>query len=367
MNDLLALTAELVDIASPSGKEAALADHIESGLGPIPWLQVDRHGDNVVARTNLGRSQRLILAGHLDTVVAQGNERSRVDGDTLWGLGSSDMKSGLAVFLDLAMTIAEPSVDVTYVFYSCEEVEQSRSGLGQLFSERPDLLVGDAAILGEPTGGVVEAGCQGTLRIAITLAGRRAHTARPWMGVNAIHRLGYLLAKVGAYEGRDPVIDGCEFREALQAVHVEGGVAGNVVPDRAIVRLNHRFAPDRSGDVALAAVLDLLGDAIGPDDEIVILDQVDGSLPGLSHPLISRLIQGGNLSGSESGNELGPLEVRSKLGWTDVARFASHGIAACNFGPGDPTLSHAPDERVERASLEAVHDVLASLLQSPIG
>ncbi|MGK2957432.1 MAG: succinyl-diaminopimelate desuccinylase [Acidimicrobiales bacterium] len=356
MRDLLALTAELVDIASPSGEEATIAGYLEGVLSRVPWLRVERHGDNVVARTDLGRPQRLILAGHSDTVVGQGNEWARVEGDTLWGLGSADMKGGLAVFLDLATTISEPDVDVTYVFYTCEEVDQSRSGLGQLFAERSDLLVGDAAILGEPTDGVIEAGCQGTIRVAIKLLGRRAHTARPWMGINAIHRMGRLLEVVDSYEGRRPVIDGCEFREALQAVRVEGGVAGNVVPDSATVTLNHRFAPDRSGDEALTHVLELLGDVIGPDDEVTVIDQVDGALPALDHPLFSALVRGGD---GTSG-----LEVRSKLGWTDVARFASHGVPACNLGPGDPTLAHAPDERVERYSLEAVHGVLGSLLLS---
>ncbi|MBI1843178.1 MAG: succinyl-diaminopimelate desuccinylase [Actinobacteria bacterium] len=356
MRDLLALTAELVDIASPSGGEDALADHVERVLRQVPWLQVERLGDNVVARTDLARSQRLILAGHLDTVPAQGNESARLEGDTLWGLGAADMKAGLAVFLDLATTVADPAVDVTYVFYTCEEVEQDRSGLGRLFAERPALLVGDAAILGEPTDGAVEAGCQGSLRLAITLMGRRAHTARPWMGVNAIHRLGRLLAVIDEWEGRRPVLDGCEFREAIQAVGVEAGVAGNVVPDRATVTLNHRFAPDRSAEVALAHLRELLGDIVGPEDEVTVLDQVDGAPPGLDHPLLAALVNGGD--GDADG-----LEVRSKLGWTDVARFAAHGIPACNFGPGDPTLAHAPDERVGRAALVAVHGALRSLLE----
>ncbi len=356
MTDLLELTAELVDIVSPSGEEAVLADRIQQDLRGVPWLQVERLGDNIVARTDLGRSRRLILAGHLDTVPGQGNESARLEGDTLWGLGSADMKAGLAVFLHLATTVADPAIDVTYVFYTCEEVEQSRSGLGVLFAQRPDLLVGDAAILGEPTGGVVEAGCQGTLRLKVTLRGRRAHTARPWMGINAIHRMGGLLEALENWEGRRPVLDGCMFREALQAVSIEGGTAGNVVPDRASLVVNHRFAPDRSGDVALIRLREQLGDLLGPDDEIDVLEQVDGALPGLDHPLLAALIRG-----PDGGDNA--VEVRSKLGWTDVARFGAHGVPACNFGPGDPTLAHAPDERVDRASLDAVAGKLRRLLE----
>jgi succinyl-diaminopimelate desuccinylase len=214
VSDLLALTAELVDIPSVSFDEAAITSFVEARLRSVPWLSVERLGDNVVARTSLGRPHRLLLVGHTDTVPPNGNERARVDGDVLWGLGAADMKGGVAVLLDLASTVAEPAVDVSYVFYACEEVAAEHSGLAVLASARPDLLAGDAAILGEPTGGAVEAGCQGTMRLEVVLRGERAHTARPWMGRNAVHRLGRLLAVVEAFEERRPVLDGCEYREA---------------------------------------------------------------------------------------------------------------------------------------------------------
>lgn len=350
MTDLLALTGELIDIPSVSHGEGAIADHLEAALRAVPWLTVERHQHNVVARTSLGREHRLILAGHTDTVPVNGNARAVIEGDTLRGLGASDMKSGLAVFLELARTVAEPACDVTYVFYATEEVEAVHNGLGVLFRDRPDLMAGDAAILGEPTDATIEAGCQGTLRLAVHLAGRRAHTARPWMGVNAIHRLGPVLAAVEAFDARRPVLDGCEFREALQAVRVEGGVAGNVVPDAATIVLNHRFAPDRDAAEAEQVVRAAVAPALGDGDTIELLDSAAAAAPGLAHPLLAALV------------ERNRLTVRAKLGWTDVARFAARGVPAVNFGPGDPTLAHTQEEWVARGPIEATHAALADLL-----
>jgi succinyl-diaminopimelate desuccinylase len=253
--------------------------------------------------------------------------------------------------LDLAVAVAEPAVDVTWVFYVAEEVAGVHNGLGHLFADRPDLVAGDVALLGEPTSGAIEAGCQGTLRLRVELVGARAHTARPWMGRNAIHRMGRLLAAIDAYEPRRPVIDGCEFREALQAVLIEGGVAGNVVPDRATVTLNHRFAPDRTGDEARAHVESVLAPFIEDGDTVEMVDCAGAATPGMTHPLL-RALQGRNA-----------LEVRAKLGWTDVSRFSAAGIPAVNFGPGDPTLAHTRDERLDRESLELVHAALGDLLR----
>jgi succinyl-diaminopimelate desuccinylase len=348
--NLLERCAELVDIPSVSHGEAAITGHLEGLLRDVPWLTVERVEHNLVARTQLGRKQRLVLAGHTDTVPANGNEGARLDGDVLWGLGSADMKSGVAVLLELARTVAEPAVDVSYVFYECEEVEQRFNGLRKLLAQRPDLLAGDAAVLAEPTGARIEAGCQGTLRANITLGGQRAHTARPWMGRNAIHRLGEVLARVSLYEGRRPVIDGCEFREALQAVRVEGGVAGNVVPDRATVEINHRFAPDRSPDEAAEHVRTVIG-PLEEGDAFELVDVAPPAPPSLAHPLLRALAE-----------QSGPPPA-AKLGWTDVAFFAAAGVPACNFGPGEPTLAHTAEERVDRAQLETVFAVLADVLR----
>ena len=352
LTDLLAFTAELVDIPSVSHHEEAIADHVERLLRAVPWLDVDRVGHNVVARTTLGRSQRLVLAGHTDTVPPNGNEQARIDGDVLWGLGAADMKSGCAVILELARTVPEPACDVTYVLYECEEVEARHNGLRRLLAERPELVAADAAVLCEPTGAVVEAGCQGTLRVAVTMGGRRAHTARPWAGTNAIHRLAPVLERAAAYEGRRPVLDGCEFLEALSAVRVEGGVAGNVVPDAATVQLNHRYAPDRSAADALAHLRDYLAPALdeAAGDSVDLVDSADGAVPGLAHPLLAGLVAGATTA------------PRAKLGWTDVAFFSARGVPATNFGPGDPSVAHMADECVDRAQLEAVFSTLASVL-----
>ncbi|UDY36812.1 succinyl-diaminopimelate desuccinylase [Dermatobacter hominis] len=348
--DLLDRTAALVAVRSESFEEQSLADLVEQELRSLPHLVVDRVGDNVVARTDLGRPLRVVLGGHTDTVPANGNEVPRLDGDVLWGLGAADMKGGLAVMLELARRHEDPAVDVTYVFYAREEVAASESGLLELERERPDLLVGDAAVLGEPTDGSVEAGCQGVLRLRVTMAGARAHAARAWMGRNAIHRLGRLLAILEDYEPRQPVILGCQFHEALLATHVEGGVAGNVVPDRATADVVHRFAPDRDLEQAEAHVREVLAPVIEDGDTIEVLDRSPAAWPALEHPVVSTLVR-------RHG-----LDVRAKLGWTDVARFTEWGVPAINLGPGRATLAHTAEERVERASLERTWAVLDDLL-----
>ena len=354
MTDLLALTAELVAVPSESLQEALLVDQLEAELGALDHLEVTRVGDNLVARTTGSATTRVLLVGHTDTVPANGNAEPRIDGDVLWGLGSTDMKAGLAVMLDLARTVTDPAVEVTYVFYAGEEVAAVHNGLDHLFRDRPDLLAGDVALLGEPTDAVIEAGCQGTMRLEVTLGGARAHTARPWMGRNAVHRLGPLLEAVAGFEERQPVIDGCTYREALQAVKVEGGVAGNVVPDRAVVTINHRFAPDRSAEEAEAMVRALLAPHLEDGDTVEIVDLAPAAAPGLGHPVLEALV------------DRHALPVRAKLGWTDVARFAAEGIPAANFGPGDATLAHTAEERVARAPIERCHAALVDLLTTGV-
>ena len=303
-----------------------------------------------MARTEFGRHRRILLAGHTDTVPANGNAGARIVDDVLWGLGSADMKGGVAILLELGRRVRSPAVDVTYVFYACEEVGMEHNGLRVLAADRAELLDADVALLGEPTNGAVEAGCQGTLRVKVTLEGERAHTARAWMGKNAIHRLVDVLEVLRDYEPRRPTIAGCVFHEALQAVSVDGGVAGNVVPDRVELLVNHRFAPDRTPAEAEAHVREVLGVVLTMADSIELTDMAPPAEPGLDDPLLRALV------------ERNSLPIRAKLGWTDVAFFAERGVPASNFGPGDPTLAHTAQEHLDRSSLESTYAALQNLL-----
>ncbi|HEY0487398.1 MAG TPA: succinyl-diaminopimelate desuccinylase [Mycobacteriales bacterium] len=334
--DPVALTAALVDVPSVSGTERALADLLEDALRGLGHLEVVRDGDAVVARTSLGRPERVLLAGHLDTVPIADNVPSRVEGDRLYGCGTTDMKSGVAVLLHLAATVREPRYDLTLVCYDNEEVEASRNGLGRLARNRRDLLDADLAILLEPTNGLVEAGCQGTLRAVVRTSGRRAHSARSWLGTNAIHAAGEVLRRLSAYEPRSVDLDGCVYREGLNAVKISGGVAGNVVPDACEVTVNFRFAPDRDEAAAEAHVREVLS---GFDVEVT--DSAPGALPGLAAPATRAFL-------AAVGGE--PV---AKYGWTDVARFAELGIPALNFGPGDPNLAHTREEYVDIPTITA--------------
>ena len=340
-----ALTATLVDIPSVSGNEGRLADLVETALRDYPHLKVERDGDTVVARTSLGRDRRVLLAGHLDTVPVADNLPSRRDAERLHGCGSSDMKSGIAVMLRLAAAVPEPQRDVTYVFYDHEEVDAAKSGLGRVALRHRDWLDADLAILMEPTAGRVEAGCQGTLRVIVAVTGRRAHSARSWLGDNAVHRAGGLLDRLANFEPRRVVIDGCEYREGLNAVRIEGGVAGNVVPDRCTITVNFRFAPDRSEVDALSFVQETLAPY-----EAVLIDSAPGALPNLGNPAAGEFL------------DVIGIEPTAKYGWTDVARFAELGVPALNYGPGEPDLAHTREEYVEVRRIAECERVLRGYL-----
>ncbi|HEX7265794.1 MAG TPA: succinyl-diaminopimelate desuccinylase [Streptosporangiaceae bacterium] len=332
--DAAALTAALVDVPSVSGDEQALADAVAGALAGLPHLTIRRDGNAVVARTDLGRPQRVILAGHLDTVPIAGNIPSHTEGGLLYGCGSCDMKSGVAVQLRLAWQLAEPSRDVTYVFYDCEEVEAERNGLLRLSRNAPALLGGDLAVLLEPTGGLIEGGCQGTMRAEITAHGVRAHSARSWRGRNAIHGAGAIIDVLRSYRPREPEVDGLVYHEGLNAVGIAGGVAGNVIPDECVVTVNYRFAPDRSIEQAAEHVRAVFG---GFDVEII--DAAPAARPGLTDQAAAALLAA--VGGTP----------RAKMGWTDVARFALLGLPAVNYGPGDPEVAHSVGEHVPLAQI----------------
>ncbi|KRF08527.1 succinyl-diaminopimelate desuccinylase [Arthrobacter sp. Soil782] len=350
--DVAQLTADIMDINSVSGNERALADAVEGILRTCSHLEVVRDGDSLIGRTNLGRAERVILAGHLDTVPlphvpgSRGTVPSTWEGEVLYGRGATDMKGGVAVQLALAAALTEPSRDITYVFYDHEEVEASLSGLGRLADRYPDWLEADFAVLLEPTNGTVEGGCNGTARFNVTTTGRAAHSARAWMGENAIHAMAEVLVRLRDHEPTTVSVDGLDFRESLNAVLISGGTAGNVIPDRAVVEVNYRFAPDKTPEDAEKYVRDLL---VG--FEVERTDVAAGARPGLNHPAAAAFV-------AAVGGEPKP-----KYGWTDVARFSALGIPAVNFGPGDALLAHSDDEHVQaeavRTCLKALSDWLA--------
>jgi succinyl-diaminopimelate desuccinylase len=333
--DPVDLTAALVDVPSVSGDEDALTGAVADALrAQAPHLEVIRDGNVVLARSNGDRPSRVLLAGHLDTVPIAGNLPSHRDNGLLYGCGTSDMKAGDAMILHLAATVTDPAHELTCVFYDCEEIEAERNGLGRIEREHPDWLRADLAVLAEPTDGEVEAGCQGTLRAVITTTGRRAHSARSWLGDNAIHAACDVLARLGRYQPRQVDIDGCVYREGLQAVRVSGGVAGNVVPDVCDVTVNFRFAPDRTVEAATEHVREVF-DGL----ELIVTDSAPGALPGLDAPAARGFLA-----------STGAAPV-AKYGWTDVSRFAALGIPAINFGPGDPNLAHTREEHVNPVNI----------------
>ncbi|WP_067508138.1 succinyl-diaminopimelate desuccinylase [Actinoplanes sp. TFC3] len=328
--DPVELTRVLVDIESVSRAEKVIADCVEDVLRQTPHLSVERHGNTVMARTDLGREQRVVLAGHLDTVPLNDNFPSTVVDDLIYGCGTADMKSGVALALHIAATLPDPRYDLTFLLYEAEEIDSQFNGLRLAGEAHPQWLRADFAVLLEPTYGVVEAGCQGTMKATVRTHGRRAHTARAWRGVNAIHAAGEVLRRLDDYRPRTVTIDGCTYREGLNAVKISGGVAGNVVPDECAIEVNLRFAPDRSEKDALAHLHEIFS---GFDLEVT--DSAPGAMPGLkAAPARDFLTAVGE-------------EPAAKLGWTDVSRFAALGIPALNYGPGDPRLAHAQDEHVE--------------------
>ncbi|WP_417503496.1 succinyl-diaminopimelate desuccinylase [Microbacterium sp.] len=345
------LTRAICDIPSVSGDEKTLADAIEAAITPLSHLEVFRHGNTIVARTELGRAQRVAIAGHIDTVPINANLPTRdieIDGvPYLWGRGTVDMKAGTAVQLKLAAELTDPAIDITWMWYDNEEIEASKNGLGLLAAVRPDLFRADFAILGEPSNGEVEGGCNGTLRAIVRTTGVRAHSARAWIGENAIHRAAPILTRLAEYRAREVPVEGLLYRESLSAVRIAGGVAGNVIPDACEVEVNYRFAPSKSAADAEAHLRGVLAGF-----EIEITDAAEGARPGLDAEIAQQFV-----------TAVG-AEPRPKYGWTDVARFSALGIPAVNYGPGDPHLAHHDEERVPLAQIDAVERGLRAWLTS---
>lgn len=343
--DVVTLTAALCDIESVSGNEQQIADAVEAALRPLRHLEVTRDGNTIIARTTLGRTERVVLAGHIDTVPLTDppNLPTRRDGEHLVGRGTCDMKGGVAVQLRLAAELSEPSRDITYVFYDCEEVEIERNGLARVRRNSPELLEADFAVLLEPTDGAVEGGCKGTLKADVTARGKAAHSARPWNGHNAIHEAATILGRLVAYEPQTVEVDGLDYHEALNAVGISGGIAGNVIPDECVVSVNYRFAPNKSGAQALAHVTEIFDGYA-----VELTDTADGARPGLQLPAARAFV------------DALAVPVRAKEGWTDVALFSALSIPAVNFGPGDPNCAHTDSEH---CPIQQLVDAEAALLR----
>ena len=347
--DVVELTRDICDIESVSGNEKALADAIETALRGYSHLEVIRDADAIVARTNLGRSSRVVIAGHIDTVPVANNlpvkllsmEREQV----LYGRGTVDMKAGVAVQLKLAATVSEPNTDVTYIFYDHEEVEASKNGLGRLARNRPDLLDASFAVLCEPTSAEVEGGCNGTMRVELHFKGVKAHSARPWMGKNAIHDSAKALTTLASYVPEEVEVDGLVYRESLNAVLIKGGIATNVIPDDCVITVNYRFAPSKSGAQAEAHLREVFADV-----ELKVVDLAEGARPGLDRAEAKAFVAATKTT------------ARPKYGWTDVARFSALGIPAVNFGPGDPAKAHADDESLPVSQIYACEKALRAWL-----
>ena len=360
LGDPAELTGRLCAVESVSGNETALADAVVDVLekisaGPGPDLEILRDGDTIVARTNLNLSERIVVAGHLDTVPVEDNlppvrthmtGENYPDDEVIWGRGACDMKAGVAMQLSTAAALTAPSRDVSWVFYDHEEVDASLNGLGRVSRNHPDWLAGDFAILGEPSNASVEGGCNGTIRVDVTTTGVRAHSARAFMGVNAIHSAAEVLIRLAEFETDTVTVDGLDYRESLSAVNIRGGVAGNVVPDECVVSVNYRFAPSKSAAEAEAFLRELF-----TGFDVVVTDAAEGARPGLDRAIAQDFI-----------DTLG-LSPAPKLGWTDVSRFSALGVPAVNFGPGNPLYAHKSDEHVRVTEVEQATATLRSYLQ----
>ncbi len=347
---LTELTMAICDIESVSGNEAKLADEIEAVLASCNHLSVTRDGNAIVASTNQGLD-RVLIAGHIDTVPIADNlptalhhfEREQV----IFGRGTVDMKAGVALMLKLAVEVTNPIVDVSWIFYDNEEVDSHLNGLGRISRNSPELLQGSFAVLCEPTSAMVEGGCNGTIRIELKATGKKAHSARPWMGKNAIHELLPALQLLKDYEPAVVNVDGLDYKESLNAVMANAGIATNVIPDAATLMINYRFAPDKSASEAEQLLREWF-----EGYEIKVVDAAEGARPGLNTELAAAFIDATGAS------------VNPKYGWTDVARFSSLGIPAVNYGPGDPSLAHADNENVPVGQIHDCYEGLKGWLSN---
>jgi succinyl-diaminopimelate desuccinylase len=334
---LAARTLELVDVPSESRREAALFEHVRGVLGGAE-LDVLDLGDSCLLARPAGRRPRALLAGHFDTVPAQGNIPGHRDAERVHGLGASDMKGGLAVMVELALAGA----DVGVLFFPREELPFRDTALTPLLQREPAELDADVVFVMEPTDCAIHAGCLGNVNATWRFHGRSGHSARPWLADNAIERAGEGIVALAAHPANPVVFDGLEFVEVASVTRIAGGIATNVIPDLVECHLNFRYAPGRTPGEGEARLAELCGG----HGEIEILGNAPSGTVAASHPDVVRLI------------EIGGLEVAPKQAWTPVAELTAVGIPAVNFGPGSPAQAHRRDESVEIANLLRAYRVL---------
>ena len=335
-----ARTLALVDIHSPSWEEQAAADYVAANM---PWQPTWRREETLWYSTARGNEPLVVLAGHLDTVPANGNFPGRADDRVVYGLGASDMKGGVAVMMELAWLLAESrradGPAAGFLFFAREEIGLEHSPLPSFFDTG---AIDDAAlvIVLEPTDNEIQVGCVGNINARLRYEGRSAHTARPWLGVNAIDVAVTELQRVAGLPPTDVDVEGLPFREVLSLTRISGGRADNVVPDLVEATLNFRYAPHRSRDAAERRLRELAG------DDVEIVSHAPAASVAAANPFVQRL------------RALGDFSVTPKQAWTPVAQFAELGLSAVNFGPGATRYAHTRDEQVEVAALERSLDAL---------
>lgn len=331
--------AWLVDIPSETGNETAIRDAIAVRLADHPQAVVK---DSLVV--GAPAPGKVVIAGHTDTVPLQGHIGARVEGDRLYGLGATDMKAGLAVMVHLVEALGTDRA--VMVFYAGEEGPLSGNQLGPVLDALPALEQSEAGIVMEPTNLEMHAGCQGGVNATVWFEGVAGHSARPWLGENAISKAGDFLTMMDGLAPELHLIEGLEFKEVISVTRASGGIANNIIPSRFEMNVNYRWSPDRTMDEAIAHLRDMCSAA----DGFEVVDAAPAAYPEIKHPLFTALAEAASAG------------ISHKQGWTDVAQLAERGIPAVNFGPGETALAHKPGESVRLSDLDWAYDALSSVL-----
>jgi succinyl-diaminopimelate desuccinylase len=333
----------LVDIPSDTGQESEICTAINDRLSGLPSTRV---GNSLVVGEPVGDRPLILLVGHLDTVPSQGQGPSRVDGGRLFGLGACDMKGGLAVMIHLLEDPGQRSFGVAGIFYAGEEGPAAGNELARVLDEVGWLRSAHFGVVLEPSDGELQVGCNGVINAVVRFHGRAAHSARPWLGENAITKAGDWLAAMHRRQPRDVVIQGLVYQEVVSVTRASGGVANNVIPAAFEANVNCRFTPDQTVEEAVAMLRVECRDA----DELEIVDSAPAGPVDTGHPFVARLV------------EATGAPFAAKQGWTDVARLGEFGIPAINYGPGETALAHRPDESIDLGDLDRAIEGLRSAL-----